>query len=137
MSSETGTLEQLNTLIKDYSANKDSYDIKKLQSIRENLSLCLHYLANDFTDSQFLSDSAAYIEKNELAKMRDSLRTVKDEVTNKNYTREQLADLALIKSETFSRAALEAAKEYRRYRLLFETCYQILNSISSRINITR
>lgn len=137
MSNTLDPLEQLTSAVSDYRSNFNTYDLKKLQDIRDRISLSLHYLSGEYSDSRYNAEHAEYSKKKAIAEVCESLRGKKDEATQKPLTREQIADRAIIQTEPFSDKQIAANKEAYNFRLLFETGNQILNSISSRINLTK
>lgn len=130
-------LEQLSAAISNYRESYNTFDLKQLQDIRDKISLSLHYLSGNYSDARFDTEIAEYGKKKAIAEVCESLRGKKDETTQKFLTREQIADRAVIQTEGFSKKLAEVNKEYFNMRLLFETGNQILNSISSRINLTK
>ena len=137
MDNSLDPLEQLSNAISSYRKNYNTFDLKALQDIRDKISLSLHYLSGNYSDSRFNTEHAEYQKKKAMATVCESLRGKKDEVTQKFLTREQISDKAIILTEASANKLAEVNKEYYNMRLLFETGNQILNSISSRINLTK
>ncbi len=137
MDNSLDPLEQLSAAISSYREMYNTFDLKALQDIRDKISLSLHYLSGNYSDVKYNTEAAEYRKKKAIAEICESLRGKKDELTQKALTREQISDRAIIQTEGFSNKLLDANKEYYNMRLLFETGNQILNSISSRINLTK
>jgi hypothetical protein len=125
-------------LVRDYSENKDTYDIEKLISLRENLALNLFYLADFYSDIRSYSEGADFKRKQAVAKAELDLVGEINPETGKKYTQNQLQAQARVNTEKFEKEMVDCNRKYYKVRLMVESTNQILNAISSRIsNITK
>jgi len=61
MSNQLDPLEQLTSAVSDYRSNFNTYDLKKLQDIRDRISLSLHYLSGEYSDSRYNAELPWYL----------------------------------------------------------------------------
>lgn len=137
MSRQDQHLEEIIKTVAEYKNNFNSYDSAKIQDIRDKLSLSLYYLIGHYTELKIQLDAAEYNKKVAYAQICEVYRGRKDEVTGKNYTREQITDKATIESQKDYLAVMEASKNFYNIKFLFDEVHSILNSISSRIALSK
>lgn len=137
MGNEIDNLSILSENIQKYRSGHSSYDVKELQEIRDNISMSLFYLVQEYSMLKHKADSAEYFKKRKFAEECESLRNKTDEITAKKFTREQITDKALLNSKEENENLIEAEKDFFEMKLIFDTSNQILNSISSRINLRK
>lgn len=130
-------MEILKDSIEKYQLSHSTYDVKELQDIRDNISLSLFYLAQEYAYLKHKADTSEFLKKKKFATECEALRVKTDQITGKKLTREQITDRALINSSKESEELIESDKDFFEMKLIFDTSNQILNSISSRINIRK
>lgn len=121
----------LTELIDNYRDNKDSYDIKKLQDMREDISLTLFYLADSVSIAISNYDAADWERKRNFAELIEKNKY--DEDGNKN-TVSVTESLARIQNKEKEEAVVEALRQKEKVRLIISSTQQILNAISSRLS---
>jgi len=130
-------MEILRTSIERYQRNHSTYDVKDLQEIRDNISLSLFYLAQEYAYLKHKSDTDEYLKKRKFSQECESLRLKSDEVTGKRLTREQITDKAFLNSHAENELMIDSERDFFEMKMVFDTSNQILNSISSRINLRK
>ena len=123
--------------IEKYKLNHSTFDIKELQEIRDSISLSLFYLSNEYALLKHLVDTNEYFKKRKFAQECESLRVKSDEITGKRFTREQITDKAFLNSTEESEQLINSERDFFEMKLIFDTSNQILNSLSSRINLRK
>jgi len=136
MSEKKHPIVEITELVSHYDDNKDNLDIMGLTKLREALAIALLQSAEFYSDLRSGAEAADYNRKQQFASLVESRRGSVDEASGKNYTATQLENLARIDNKVNEDAHVEANKRYYRIRLIIDSVNQILNSISSRINIT-
>lgn len=130
-------LNILKSSIERYQINHSTYDLKELQEIRDNISLSLFYLSQEYSYLKHKSDTCEYLKKKKFANECESLRNKSDELTGKKLTREQITDRAFLNSTQENEAMIDSERDFFEMKMIFDTSNQILNSISSRINLRK
>lgn len=134
MSEEQHPFFRLTELIQEYDKNKNSYDVEELQNIRENISLTLFYLADSASKAISNFDSADYERKRNYAELIEEHRY--DDDGNKN-TVAVTESLARIANKEKEEALVEALRQKEKVRIILSSTNQILNAISSRLNMIK
>ena len=103
----------------------------ELSRARLKLSrLLAHFAENELLQSRKNMDAAEYQHKQRRGEIWKEYRSSgKSATDSKEYSD--------FESLEFYKARIDAKSEYKRYELLYETCRDILNSLSSRINSLR
>lgn len=125
---------RLSKLIEDYDNNKNTYDADKLQDIRENISLTLFYLADFASKAISGFDAADYERKRNYAELIEYHRY--DEDGNRN-TVAVTESLARIGNKEKEEAVVEALRQKEKIRVILSSVNQVLNAISSRLNMIK
>lgn len=134
--SDTNSWTILNSLIDDYSENRESYNAEKLQELRESISLQLFYLSDSFSEYISNYDRADHIRKSKMAEREQFWRTEKGE-DGKAMTIAEAANRARIECATEVEDCKEALRKKKRAEIVLMAVQQILNSISSRLNMIK
>lgn len=127
---EKNAFHKLNLLIDEYSDNKDTYDIEKLQDIRESIALQLFYLSSDYATAISNFDAADWNRKRNYAELIEKNKLDKD--GNKN-TVAVVESLARIENKEYELAVVEALRQKERAKLAVSATTQIINAIASKI----
>lgn len=122
---------KLSELIDDYSNNRNSFDVKQLQDLREDISLTMFYLSDSASQALANYDTADYERKRSYAELIEQYKW--DEDGNKN-TVAVTESLARIGNKEKEEAVCEALRQKERVRIILSSTTQILNAIASRIN---
>lgn len=125
---------RLTDLIEDYDKNKNSYDAEMLQDLRENISLTLFYLADSASIAVSNYDAADFERKRNYAELIEEHRY--DENGNKN-TVSVTESLARIYNKEKEEAVIEALRQKKKIDIILSATNQILNAISSRLNMIK
>lgn len=126
----------LNHLIEDYSENRESFDLDRLQSLREKISLQLFFLSDNFSEYISTYDREEHIRKSKMAEREQFWRTQKDD-DGKSMTIAEAANRARIECSTEVDNCKESLRKKKRAEIVLMSVQQILNSISSRLNIIK
>lgn len=137
MAESINNMKLLMESIERYKLNHSTFDTKELQEIRDSISLCLFYLSNEYALLKHLMDTKEYFKKKKFAQECESLRLKSDEITGKKLTREQITDKAFLNSTEENEQLIDAERDFFEMKLIFDTSNQILNSLSSRINLRK
>lgn len=123
---------KLTSLIDEYSDNKDSFDVDKLQTMREDISLCLFKLSDDASRALSEVDLADFDRKRNYSK---SFNYYKNEVgeDGKTNTVALAENLARIDNKEYEESYCEAVRVKERVKIILGSTNQILNALSSRI----
>jgi len=122
---------QLSALVDKYRDNKDSFDVKELQTMREDISLCLFYLSDSVSLAISNYDKEDWNRKHNYAKLIEENKY--DEDGSKN-TVAVTESIARIKNEEAEKKVVEALRMKERVRIIISSTNQILNAISSRLS---
>lgn len=126
----------LNSLIEDYSENRESFDLDKLQSVREKISLQLFFLSDVFAEYISDYDRREHIRKSKAAEREQFWRGQKDD-DGKAMTIAEAANRARTECHQEVEDCKEALRKKKRAEIVLTAVQQILNSISSRLNIIK
>lgn len=122
----------LSELIDDYNKNKASYDKNKLQDLRENISLTLFYLADSFSLAISNYDAADWRRKRNYAELIEQNEYDENGVRNTVTVKESLARIG---NKEYEEKVVEALRQKEKARMILSATNQVLNSISSRLNM--
>lgn len=128
------TWAKLNALIDDYSENKDSFNLEKLQDLRENISLQLFFLSDLFSEYIASYELAEHVRKSYMAEREQFWRGELDD-NGKSMTVAEAANRARIEAKTQVEECKEALRRKKRAEIVLSSVGQILNALSSRINL--
>ena len=126
----------LNGLIEDYSENRESFDLDRLQALREKISLNLFFLSDSFSEYISDYDRNEHIRKSKMAEREQFWRTQKDD-DGKSMTIAEAANRARIECNEEVDNCKESLRKKKRAEIVLMSVQQILNSISSRLNIIK
>ena len=126
----------LNHLIEDYSENRESFDQERLQSLREKISLQLFFLSDSFSEYISTYDQMEHIRKSKMAEREQYWRTQKDD-DGKSMTIAEAANRSRIECTVEVDNCKESLRKKKRAEIVLTAVQQILNSISSRLNIIK
>lgn len=127
---EKNAFHKLNNLIDEYSDNRETYNIDKLQEIRESIALQLFYLSSDYSTAVSRFDACDWDRKRNYAELIEKHKT--DAEGNKN-TVVVAESLARIENKEYELAVVESLRQKERAKLTVSATTQILNAISSKI----
>jgi len=122
---------QLSELVEKYKKGKESFDIKELQTMREDISLCVFYLSDSASQAISNYDKADWDRKRNYAVLIGENKT--DDDGNKN-TVAVAESLARVQNELFEEEVVVAIRQKERVRIILSSTNQILNAISSRLS---
>ena len=125
---------ELSDLIDKYKKNKDSFDVKELQTMREDIALCVFYLSDSASQAIANADSADYNRKRNYAEQIEANKY--DTNGNKN-TVSTAESLARVANKDFEEKLTLALRQKERVKIILNSTNQILNALSSRINMTK
>lgn len=123
---------ELSLLIDKYRDNKDSFDVKELQTMREEISLCLFYLSDSVSQAISNYDKTDWERKRSYAQLIEDHRF--DEEGGKN-TVAVMESLARLGNKEAEEKTAEALRMKERVRIIISATTNILHAISSRLNI--
>lgn len=126
----------LNNLIEDYSENRESFDLDKLQSFREKISLQLFFLSDSFSEYISTYDQMEHVRKTKSAEREQYWRTQKDE-DGKSMTIAEAANRARMETTEEVNNCKESLRKKKRAEIVLMSVQQILHAISSRLNIIK
>lgn len=134
MSDKTHPFEELSNLIGQYQTNKNSFDQKELQTMREDISLCLFYLSDSASQALANYDMS---EHNRKTKMSEREQFYRSEIgsNGKSMTVAESENLARIDCKEETELCKNALRQKERVRIILSATSQILNAISSRLNM--
>lgn len=122
---------ELSQLIDKFKENRQSFDAKELQDMRESISLCLFYLSSDAAIALSNFDKADYERKRNYAELIEKHKY--DDDGNKN-TVAVTESLARIDNKEYEENVIEALRQKKRVEIILSSTNQILNALSSRIS---
>ena len=126
----------LNHLIEDYSENRESFDLDRLQSLREKISLQLFFLSDSFSEYISTYDQMEHNRKTKSAEREQFWRTQKDE-DGKSMTIAEAANRARMETTVEVENCKESLRKKKRAEIVLMSVQQILHAISSRLNIIK
>lgn len=124
----------LSELVDEYSKNKSSYDAKKLQDLRENISLNLFYLSDSASLALANYDMAEHDRKIAMAE-REQFHRSDIGSDGKSMTVSEAQNLARIDCRAQAEKSKEALRQKERVRIILSSTTQILHAISSRLHM--
>ena len=123
---------ELSNLINEYRDNKNSFDINKLQTMREDISLCLFYLSDSASLALANYEESEHNRKMKMAEREQHHRNDTDK-DGKRVTVAEAQNLARMDCRTEVEKSKESLRQKERVRIIVSSTSQILNSISSRL----
>lgn len=127
---------KLTELINNYSDNKESFDVDKLQSMREDISLCLFNLSDSASRALSEVDLADFARKRNYSERFNFHKRETDD-DGKTNTVALAENLARIDNKKFEEDYCEASRKKERVRVILSSTNQILNAISSRLSMIK
>lgn len=127
---------ELTKLVENYSENKDSFDVDKLQSMREDISLCLFKLSDSASRALSEVDLADFARKRNYSERFNFHKRESDD-DGKTNTVALAENLARIDNKILEEDYCEAARKKERVRIILSSTNQILNAISSRLSMIK
>lgn len=127
-------LDKITDLINTYANDRDTLDVEDFQNIRDDLSVNLFALNSIYADAKTAYEAAQYRKKMCLSEITLRLKGTRDEY-GKVHTRETVQASAILECEELHHKEFEALKEYERLRQIVTSVGQVLNTISSRLNM--
>lgn len=127
---------KLSNLIKDYEENKDSFDIEKLQSMREDISITLFNLSDSASEAISRYDLS---EHNRKMKMAEREQFYRNDVGSdgKHMTVAESANLARLDAKEEVEACKESLRQKKRVEIILSSTTHILHAISSRLQMVK
>lgn len=123
---------ELSDLIDEYRDNKDSFDAKQLQNMRESISLCLFYLSDSASIAISNFDKADWERKRNYAELVEKHKY--DSEGNKN-TVVVAESLARLDNKEQEEAVVIAIRQKERVKIILNSTQLILHAISSRLHM--
>lgn len=127
---------RLTQLVEEYDANKESYDVNKLQLLREELSINLFYMSDSASTALSNYDFAEHERKTKMAD-REQYYHSQLGSNGKAMTVAEAGNLARIDCKEEVERCKETLRQKKRVEIILSSVSQILNSLSTRIAITR
>jgi|GEM_PF-1250029 len=130
---DTKHYTELSILIDKFNTERNTMDVKGLQTLREDIALTFFYIA-DFSARCIANfDSKDYSRKRFYSQKEEEFRNTIDDRTNKNYNVADSERLARIEAKEVDEETVEALRQKEKMRIINIATQQILNSLSSRI----
>ncbi len=133
MSDRPHPFTELSNLIGEYREKKNSFDLKELQTMREDISLCLFYLSDSASLALANYEESEHIRKMKMAEREQFHRNDVDK-DGKRITVSEAQNLARIDCKVEVEKSKETLRQKERVRIIVSSTSQILNSISSRLS---
>lgn len=127
---------RLTQLVEEYDDNKESYDVNKLQLLREELSINLFYMSDSASIALSNWDFAEHARKTKTAEREQFYHTQLGS-NGKSMTVAEAGNLARIDCKEEVEKCKETLRQKKRVEIILSSVGQILNSLSTRIAITR
>jgi flagellar basal body P-ring protein FlgI len=124
---------ELSGLIDLYKSKKNSFDVKELQTIREDISLSLFYLSDSASQALANYEESEHIRKMRMAEREQFHRNNTDD-EGKRITVSEAQNLARVDCRNEVENCKIALRQKERVRIIISATSQILNSISSRLS---
>lgn len=125
--------EELSKLVDKYAENKDSFDPKELQTMREDISLCLFYLSDYVSRAVAGYDYADWNRKRNYAQLIETYRYQEDGKTKNTVA--VMESSARLGNKDMENATAEARRKKELIKNVTDATQQILHSISSRLHM--
>jgi hypothetical protein len=123
-------LQKIADCVDYYRNHKDSMVLEELQRTRDELSLAMYYISDQYSEVKVAAAQQEYLRKKCQAEKSIELRDAPGKMT-----REEILNRVTIDCEEAQNEEFEAIKSYEKIRQVISACTHILNSISSNINI--
>lgn len=127
---------RLTQLIEDYDQNKESYDVSKLQLLREEISINLFYMSDSASTALSNYDFAEHSRKTKAAE-REQFYHTQTGSNGKSMTVAEASNLARLDCKDEVEKCKETLRQKKRVEIVLSAVSQILNALSTRIAITR
>lgn len=127
---------KLTELVQEYDENRESYDVVKLQGLREEISINLFYMADSASTALANYDFAEHARKTKTAEREQFYHTQLGS-NGKSMTVAEAGNLARIDCKEEVEKCKETLRQKKRVEITLTAVGQILNSLSTRISITR
>jgi hypothetical protein len=127
---------RLTQLVEEYDENKESYDVNKLQLLREELSINLFYMSDSASIALSNYDFAEHARKTKTAE-REQFYHTQIGSNGKSMTVAEAANLARIDCKEEVEKCKETLRQKKRVEITLSAVSQILNALSTRISIVR
>lgn len=127
---------RLTELIQEYDENKESYDVHKLQLLREEISINLFYMSESAAEALSNYDFAEHARKTKTAEREQHYHTQLGS-NGKAMTVSEASNLARIDCKEEVEKCKETLRQKKRVEIVLSSVQQILNALSTRISITR
>lgn len=134
MSNNKHPFVRVSELVDNYSENKNSFDSKQLQDLRENISLTLFYLSDSASEALARYERAEHERKMKMAEREQHHRSSSEDGV-KAMTVSEAQNLARIDCREEVNQSKEALRQKERVKIILSATQQILNSISSRLHM--
>lgn len=128
--------ERLTELVHEYDDNKESFDVHKLQLLREEISINLFYMSDSAATALSNYDFAEHTRKSKMAE-REQFYHSQLGSNGKSMTVSEAGNLARIDCKDEVEACKETLRQKKRVEIILSSVQQILNALSTRISITR
>lgn len=127
---------RLTQLVEEYDENKESYDVTKLQLLREELSINLFYMSDSASIALSNYDFAEHARKTKTAE-REQFYHTQVGSNGKAMTVAEAGNLARIDCKEEVEKCKETLRQKKRVEITLSAVSQILNALSTRISIVR
>ena len=125
---------QMSDLIQKFNNEKLDMTVTELQTLREDISLCLFYLSDDAAKAIANYESNDFKRKQLQAEKETKYRESIDPKTNKNYTVADSERKARLELKDIEQKLSESCRQKERAKIVLNAVREILNAISSKIN---
>jgi hypothetical protein len=130
---DTKHYTELSNLIDKFNIERNSLDLKGLQTLREDIALTFFYIA-DFSARCIANfDAKDYDRKRFYSIKETEYRSQTDVTTGKKYTIADVERMARMEAKDYDNATVDALRQKEKMRIINTATQQILNSLSSRI----
>lgn len=124
---------ELSELINKFNLERNTLDLKGLQTLREDIALSYFYISDFAARCIANYDSKDFERKRFYAQSEENFRNSLDERTGKNYNVADSERLARISAKEIDDETVNALRQKEKIRIINTATQQILNSLSSRI----
>lgn len=125
---------QMSELIGKFNKFKSDMTIPELQTLREDISLCLFYLSDDASRAIANYEANDFKRKQQQAEKETVYRESIDPKTNRNYTVADAERKARLELKEIEQKLSESCRQKERVKIILNAVREILNAISSKIN---
>lgn len=124
----------IDSTIKTYSEDKEDLTLLQIQELKDDLSVALYLMSENYADCKLCYDVAKYYRGVEVAKnMREVLSEAKE--GNIKMTQREAEGIALERSEKEFKEEHIADRDFEHIRKIYQTSENVLNSMATRIKI--